>query len=86
MATQQDCTEIEQANVQRLQQLEEIEDVLQDQQNFINGLEPSDPQRSDIQNKIESLTQQRAQLLVELQQGDAALKDCQQANQTDSNV
>ena len=87
MAAQQDCTEIEQANAQRLQQLEELEDVLLDQQNFINGIEPNDPQRADVQNKIESLTQQRAQLLVEVQDGDAALKNCQQAIiQADSDV
>ena len=78
MATQNDCTEIEQANAQRQQRLEELDDVLQDQQNFINGLGPSDPQRSDVQREIDNLTQQRAELLAQVQQGEAALRDCQQ--------
>ncbi len=81
MAIQHDCTEIEQANAQRQQQLEELDDVLQDQQSFINGLGPSDPQRSDVQCEIDSITQQRAELLVQVQRGEAALKDCQQASQ-----
>ncbi len=81
MATQQDCATIEQANALLRQRLEGLEDDLQDQQNLLNGIFPNDPQRPDVQNKIEDLSRQKADLLTEIHKGEQAFKDCQQQNQ-----
>jgi Skp family chaperone for outer membrane proteins len=81
MATQQDCAAIEQAIVQQRQRFEDLEDEIRGQQNLLNSLFSNDPQRPDVQAKIDSLSRQKEDLLTDIHKDEQALKDCQQRNQ-----